>query len=124
MKKVIYLDDLDGESEGSVVRFGLDGTNYEIDLSAKNAAKLNAVLGPFVAVARVAGKPTSMRGQNQPAPSGYNKEQLKAIRVWASRHGYTVSDRGRIPVNVVEAFQASGGVGDISAVVSPEFSAV
>jgi hypothetical protein len=34
------IDDLDKGEADETVKFGLDGVQYEIDLSAKNAAKL------------------------------------------------------------------------------------
>ncbi|MCP2256587.1 Lsr2 protein [Streptoalloteichus tenebrarius] len=48
------VDDLDGStgSDISPVRFGLDGVDYTIDLTASNAAKLRDLLEPYVASAR------------------------------------------------------------------------
>lgn len=42
------IDDLDKSDADETVRFGLDGVEYEIDLSAKNAAKLRQLLEPYV----------------------------------------------------------------------------
>ena len=49
---VIITDDLDGSADAQTVSFGFDGTNYEVDLGAKNRAKLEKALQPFVAAAR------------------------------------------------------------------------
>ena len=38
--QVLLVDDLDGGDATETVSFGLDGTSYEIDLSAKNADEL------------------------------------------------------------------------------------
>ena len=112
-KKVItvLLDDLDGGDADRTVEFGLDGVNYTIDLSEKNAGKLRKVLDPYlekaVRVGRgtVAGRVASRHAAAQPSRS--NRDQSQAIREWAKKNGHDVSDRGRIPVGVVEAFHAT-----------------
>src|SRR6266508_6575330 len=56
-KTVTYLvDDLEGGDAEETVKFGLDGTEYEIDLSEKNASALRESLARFVAAGRRAGK--------------------------------------------------------------------
>lgn len=49
---VTLVDDLNGREAAETVAFGLDGTNYEIDLTEANARKLRAALGAYVTVAR------------------------------------------------------------------------
>lgn len=117
MQKIIYMDDMedaDVEADAGTLRFSLEGTDYEIDLSKRNATKLRSVLGPFIAAARVAGKRSSPKlaksGGSSGLASGYNSDQLTAIRTWANGNGYTVSPRGRVPANVIEAFEAAGGL--------------
>lgn len=130
MQKIIYMDDMedaDIEADGGTLRFSLEGTEYEIDLSKKNATKLRSVLGPFVAAARVTGKRSSPK-VNKPTSglaSGYNSDQLTAIRTWANGNGFTVSPRGRVPVDVIDAFEKAGGltiVKDSPPVNKPAFS--
>ncbi len=50
--QTLLIDDLDGGEAESTVRFGLDGTEYEIDLSAEHAEALRKALGPYVNAAR------------------------------------------------------------------------
>ena len=58
--KIILEDDLDGGPADETVRFGLDGAQYEIDLSSANADKLRAAIRPYVGKARRAqAKPVS-----------------------------------------------------------------
>jgi Lsr2 len=45
---VALEDDLDGGPAEETVRFGLDGSEYEIDLSIKNATTFCRQLAPFV----------------------------------------------------------------------------
>lgn len=42
------IDDLNGEPASSTVRFGLQGAEYEIDLTEENETRLRELLDPFV----------------------------------------------------------------------------
>ena len=53
--QVQLIDDLDGSEADGAVRFGLDGTEYEIDLSAGHAQELRGALARYVGAARRAG---------------------------------------------------------------------
>ncbi len=104
---VSLIDDLDGDRADETVEFGLDGKSYEIDLSDANAEKLRDALASYVAAAR---RPGGRRrsGGNAPAavarrPS-IDREQNQAIRDWARKRGMKVSDRGRIPADVLDAY--------------------
>ena len=85
------------------MRFGVDGSDYEIDLSKKNAAALRRKLAPFIDHARKAGR-GARRGPGRTASS---RERSGAIRAWAKDQGIAVSDRGRIPASVVEQYEAA-----------------
>lgn len=104
---VTLIDDFDGEGAADeTVEFGLDGVTYEIDLSAKNAAKLRDELKKWAdAGRRVGGR---RRGRAVPGRRGaIDREQSAAIRDWARRNGHNVSTRGRIPAEIIEAFHAA-----------------
>jgi hypothetical protein len=110
---VRYVDDLDGSEASSTVSFALDGRSYEIDLSEGNAAKLRDSLAAFVAAARRSGG-SGRRGRTPRAtpekdeqPTRSSREHTAAIRTWARENGHDVSERGRIPQAVVEAYQAA-----------------
>lgn len=102
---VSLVDDLTGDAADETVTFGLDGKTYEIDLTDENAAKLRESLAEYLAAARRAGATTGRR-----ASSGVtrrplvDREQNQAIREWARKRGMKVSDRGRIPADVVDAY--------------------
>lgn len=116
---VTLIDDLTGEEADqiSTVKFALDGVSYEIDLADHNAAALRDALADYVAAARRTGGrqsggsaagPAATRGSSGgagPSRSGYNRETLKSIREWAKQNGYTISDRGRLPADVVAAWE-------------------
>jgi hypothetical protein len=52
---VVLEDDLDGGPADETVRFGIDGTGYEIDLSTTNAAAFRRQLAPYIDHARRVG---------------------------------------------------------------------
>jgi hypothetical protein len=110
--RIELVDDLDGKpipkGKGETVEFGLDGTGYAIDLSEKNAAKLRETFGRYVDAARKVGG-RARRGRGGGGRGKTDPEQLKAIREWAKANGHEVSDRGRIPASVVEAYEAAHG---------------
>ena len=78
------IDDLDGSAAEGTVRFGLDGTEYEIDLNADHAQALGDALARYVRPARRVGR-SAMRpirsGSKAPA-SGLNPTE---VREWQRR---------------------------------------
>ncbi|GAA0510620.1 Lsr2 family protein [Saccharopolyspora subtropica] len=107
---VTLVDDLDGGQADETVEFGLDGVSYQIDLSAENAAELREALANYVSNARRAGgrkKPGPRPGGGARSGGGStsaDREQNQAIREWARKRGLKVSDRGRIPADIVEQY--------------------
>ncbi|MEU0529238.1 histone-like nucleoid-structuring protein Lsr2 [Amycolatopsis tolypomycina] len=100
------VDDLDGSEAHETVEFGLDGVEYQIDLSEANADELRDVLAQYVGHARRSGG--KKRRSNASSASGakpqVDREQNQAIRDWARGRGFEISDRGRIPNEVVAAY--------------------
>ncbi len=108
--QVLLVDDLDGGTATETVSFGLDGSGYEIDLSAENADKLREALAPFVGHARRATRgPARATSPGRPGRSSarIDREQTQAIREWARKNGHKVSERGRIPGSIVEAYNSA-----------------
>ncbi|WP_255734012.1 Lsr2 family protein [Pseudonocardia sp. WMMC193] len=109
IREIRLIDDLDGEKADETVEFGLDGKSYEIDLSAGNADKLRDALASYVGAARKVAanrrraSTVSSNGAAARKPS-IDREQNQAIRDWARKRGMKVSDRGRIPAEVLEAY--------------------
>lgn len=99
---IILVDDLDGSEADETVSFALDGTSYEIDLNEKNAAKLRDALSGYIGHARKVS--TTRKRRSSAASSGPSAREL---RDWARSNGYEVSDRGRVPAEVREAFEAA-----------------
>ncbi len=101
---IVLEDDLDGSDATQTVTFGLDGTSYEIDLNDKNAASLRDALATYVGHAR---KVSGARRGRRSAASTTNGHTAREIRDWARSNGRKVPERGRIPGDVREAFEAA-----------------
>src|SRR3954468_18781351 len=67
-KRVIQelIDDLDGKPADESVTFGLDGVQYSIDLSKKNAEKLRAALKPYISAGTKVGRSASAGARTAP----------------------------------------------------------
>jgi nucleoid-associated protein Lsr2 len=102
---VVLEDDLTGGPAEQTIRFAFDGSDYEIDLNAKNAAAFGKQLAPYLEHARRAGRAPSRRSGRSAA----GRQRSGDIRAWANEHGLAVSERGRIPASVVEQYNAAGG---------------
>jgi hypothetical protein len=104
--QTLFIDDLDGSDAEGTVRFGLDGSEYEIDLNAKHAQQLRDALARYVGAARRVGggarRPA--RGGRRASASGLNTSE---VREWARAQGIEVKDRGRVPAEVVVKFKAA-----------------
>jgi hypothetical protein len=99
----------DGFGLPAIGACGLDGVNYTIDLSEKKAGKLRKALEPYLTAAsrlRSIGASARITSRATRTPSRANRDQDQAIREWAGKNGYEVSERGRIPGSIVEAFHA------------------
>lgn len=104
---VILVDDLDGGEATEQVEFAVDGRSYEIDLSAENSAKLRDVFEPYISAARRrTGRRTTSATPAPPRPTS-DREHNQAIRKWAAGQGMKISERGRIPTSVLEAYRTS-----------------
>ncbi|WP_258802351.1 histone-like nucleoid-structuring protein Lsr2 [Pseudarthrobacter sp. NS4] len=96
------IDDLDGSQASETIRFGLDGTDYEIDLTEQNAGSLRSALARYVEAGRK-GSSSVRRQVTTIAPA----VDTKAIRHWAADNGVAVNPRGRIKEDVVQQYLAS-----------------
>jgi hypothetical protein len=109
MKQTVtqLIDDIDGGKAEETVSFALDGTNYEIDLGKKNAAKLRSVMQDYTAHARAVHN-GRRRGRGRRTSAGFSGVDPKAVRAWAASNKIQVSERGRIPATVIDQYRAAG----------------
>jgi hypothetical protein len=115
-QRVEYIleDDLDGGKADETVQFGLDGVEYEIDLSTENYEKLRDALAPWVGVARRTGgrRKRNVGSAAAAAPRAAATDgasNTSDIRAWAQENGYEVSSRGRVSAEVREAYEKAHG---------------
>jgi hypothetical protein len=105
--QTLFIDDIDGGEAEGTIRFGLDGTDYEIDLSTDHSKELHAALGKYVEHARKLGGTTrrQVRGGRRSAAV----IDTAKVREWAKGQGIDIKARGRVPGNIVEQYQAAVG---------------
>lgn len=107
------VDDLDGTvlevGSGETVLFSLDGIAYEIDLTDDNAAAFRAALYPYVSAARSisASRSAATGGSSSRKRRRGGQQDYSAVREWAKQNGHQVSERGRVPASVLEAYEAA-----------------
>jgi len=109
--QTLFIDDIDGGDAEGTIRFALDGTAYEIDLSSKHSEELRSALGKYVSHARRLGG-SARRGTRPAGRAGRAASpavNTTEIRNWARENGYDIKDRGRVPADVVAKYHAAMG---------------
>jgi len=104
--QTLFVDDIDGSAAEGTVRFGLDGTDYEIDLNAEHAQALRDALASYISAGRrvTGGARRPVRGGRKAPANGVNTTE---VREWAKAQGIEVKDRGRVPAELVVKFKAA-----------------
>jgi hypothetical protein len=102
--QTFFIDDIDGGEAEGTVHFALDGTDYEIDLSAKHTSELHKALGKYVDHAR---KVSSVSKRAPRGRRGADTIDTHKVREWARERGLEIKDRGRVPANLVEQYRAA-----------------
>jgi hypothetical protein len=108
----VLVDDLDGGDAEETVKFSIDGIQYEIDLSKKNANKMRDAIAPYVSAGTKVGRGGVLAGGRSASRirgGGGDRDQNRAIREWAQSKGIKVSDRGRIKQEIVDRYNAEAG---------------
>jgi hypothetical protein len=109
---VTLVDDLTGEEAENIstVEFALDGVTYELDLTDENSTKLHDALSQYAKAGRKIGgrrRSTARAVKSTGRAAGYSRETRKSVREWAKKNGYNVSDRGRLPAEVLQAWETA-----------------
>jgi hypothetical protein len=102
---VTLVDDLDGGKAVETITFSLDGADYEIDLSKKNATALRKALSQYIESGRkakqekaAAPRARARKSSSDDAPSP------SAVREWATSQGMDVSPRGRLSGALIKQY--------------------
>lgn len=105
--RVELVDDLDGtvieKNGGETVKFALDGTNYSIDLTKKNAEAFRSTLAKYIDKAEREGGRTASTSRRS-GSSRRSTAELNAIREWANANGYQTAPRGRVKTDIMVAY--------------------
>lgn len=97
--EVRHVSDLDNEIPADeTVRFGLDQSDYEIDLSKAQAEEMRGKLARFVSHARKTGRTLAVRKKN------VSRDDLPQIRAYARARGYDIKDRGAVPARIIAEY--------------------
>jgi hypothetical protein len=100
--QILYVDDIDGSEAEGTLRFGYSGVDYEIDLNQRHADEFANAIAPYIEAARKVSARRSGRGAARPA-----RHNQSDVREWARAQGLKVSDRGRIPAEVMNQYEAA-----------------
>ncbi len=103
----LFIDDIDGDEAVGTVRFALDGTDYEIDLNSQNSDDLRNILRKYAALGRKVGGAARRTGRS--GRGSRSTLSSAEVRNWARMHNVEVKDRGRVPADIVEQYQAATG---------------
>jgi Lsr2 len=98
--QTVLIDDLDGREADGTVRFGLDGIEYAVDLTAGHARALRDTLARYVQAARRTGASARRPVRSGRRASGTGVDTTE-VREWAKAQGIEVKDRGRVPAELV-----------------------
>lgn len=106
---IVLVDDIDGSEATETVSFSLDGNNYEIDLNDANAAALREAMSGYVGHARkvAGGGRAKARRTSGGAASSAGGPSAADIRAWARDNGFELSERGRVPAEVRQAYDSA-----------------
>jgi nucleoid-associated protein Lsr2 len=106
--QTLFIDDIDGGAADGTVRFGLDGTDYEIDLSGEHNDELHKALERYIAHGRKVGG-AARRSARNGGRRASSSTDTTAVRAWAREQGIDIKERGRVPADVVAKYQAATG---------------
>lgn len=107
---IAYFSDLSDveitDSDAPTVHFGWDGSDYTIDLTAKEAEKFHKAIEPYLnAGVKVSGGRSSRKASSsKPASTGPDAKDVKA---WADQQGLEYPSRGRLPKTLTDAYAAA-----------------
>lgn len=91
------------QGEHRVRRFSFDGRDYEIDLCSKHSDKFDEAISRYAQRARKSsGRPVRVKRR-----TAAHRQHSANVRAWAKKAGIGVSDRGRIPADVVARYEAT-----------------
>jgi hypothetical protein len=95
------LDDLEGKA---TVMLHFEGSDYEVDLCEDHLDAYNEAMTPFIGSARRIARRAPATKVRSSATYTPPRADLASVREWARSNGFTINDRGRIPGEVIRAY--------------------
>ena len=92
------------QGQHRVRKFSFDGRDYEIDLCVKHSDKFDETVSRYAERAR---RTSARPARGARRRTAAHRQHSASVRAWAKKAGITVSDRGRIPAEVVERYDAA-----------------
>jgi hypothetical protein len=84
-------------------RFSIDGCEYEIDLCLRHSERFDEAVDSFASHARKSsGRPVRTKRR-----TAAHRKHSARVRAWAKANGFAVSERGRIPAEVVTKYESA-----------------
>ena len=113
-QRIVLIDDLDGSETSTTLKYAIDGQDYEIDLSEKNAEKFRTDLAPYIEKGRSAERRSALQGAagrrtRRRGGGASGRDDLPQIRAWAESKGLGVSSRGRIKKEIIDQYDQVHG---------------
>ena len=110
--QLVLIDDLDGteitDGNAQSITFSWSGVDYSIDLSKANADEFEKAIGPYLEKAQRVGGRKNRPSSSSSSSSSPSQVDTKAVRAWAASNGIELSNRGRVPADVIEKYRAAG----------------
>jgi hypothetical protein len=98
-------------TEGPVVvedlELDLGGARVRLDLCLEHLEPLTKAVTPYLDAGEPITRTKVVRGAARARRSVRGREELATIRAWAREHGFDVKDRGRVPREVLDAYEAA-----------------
>jgi hypothetical protein len=108
--ETVLSDDLDGSKADTTIHFGLDGTEYEIDLNTAHAEQLRKTAQRYIDAGRKVSGSARRTTRGSTRHSTSSGPSSSEVRDRAKSQGLEVKERGRIPAELVVKFQAATAV--------------
>ena len=114
-KVIVVCDRHRGEVEAvGSVEVVVDGNRRSLDLCSEHLTEFRKVVRPWLGGRAAAAKPKATKaaaarpsGRRRASRRRPSSAEMTEIRTWARANGYEISDRGRLPAAVREAFSAA-----------------
>lgn len=98
------------------VSWSFDGVNYELELCEAHREAMGKAMAKYLAASRIVrphSTPTWHRRRQAASTNGTGyrtaeeRQHSAEVREWARQNGHTVSNRGRLPVEIEKLYEQS-----------------